>query len=298
MELFKLFIRFLGASMLPIMVGLLFMGLGRIWRARIQQRVGPPFYQGYIDVIKCFSKTSITHNWIMDMGTIMALAGLIAASYFVPFASFVPAGSNGALFVILYLMPIGYLGMAMAVSASGNPNAPIGISRALALMLGYEIPFAVIILILVHLHGSTSLEVIAANQVGGFLNWNIIKLPFAFLAFEVILQAMMGEKPFDAMIAPSEIASGPMVELSGKYLGIGFLIWAVGIYVETALCVNIFLGGASNPVIFLLKQVAVYFVTISIHTVMPRYKIEQAIKKLWIYAGPLVILQYIITVIL
>jgi len=284
------------ASLLAMGVGLLFLGLGRILQARIQQRYGPPFFQAFIDVIKCFSKRSITHNWIMDLGTIMALAGLLAASYYVPFGSFLPVGGNGALLVILYLMPIGYLGMAMAVSASGNPNAPIGIGRALALMLGYELPFAIIILTLVQIFGSTSLEVLAQVQSGSIFNWNLFQLPLAFLAFELSLQAMMGEKPFDVMIAPSEIASGPMVELSGKYLGTGFLIQAVGIYVETGLAVNLFFGGASNWLIFLAKQLFVYFITISIHSVMPRYKIEQAIKKLWMSAGTLAVLQYLLVI--
>ncbi|RLG01990.1 hypothetical protein DRN58_00570, partial [Thermococci archaeon] len=51
-----------------------------------------------------------------------------------------------------------------------------------------------------------------------FPHWNVF--PFFISAFAglIALHGMMGEKPFDQVIAPHEIASGPMVEYSGKFL--------------------------------------------------------------------------------
>jgi len=284
----------LGVSFLAMGIGLLLMGLGRQFTARIQRRVGPPFYQAYLDVLKCLSKTSITHGFVMDLGTIMSLAGLIATAYYVPFVQWTPTGS-GSLVIILYLMTIGYLGMAMGVSASGNPQAPLGIARALALMFGYKIPLVMVILAMILVTGSSDLLNIVNAQQGGPSNWFLLKFPIGFIAVEIAFQAMIGERPYDMMIAPAEIASGPMVELSGKYLGLAFLLHSVQLYVETALIVNLFLGGAANPATFFGKQVLVYLTSMAVNAVMARYRIEQGIAHLWKWAGSLAFIQLLTT---
>ena len=280
----------LGVSFLAMAIGLLLMGLGRQFTARLQRRVGPPFYQAYIDVLKCFSKGSITHGFVMDLGSIMSLAGLLATAYYVPFVQWTATGS-GSLVIILYMMTIGYLGMAMGVSASGNPQAPLGISRALALMFGYKIPLVMVILAMILVTGTSDLLNIVNAQQGGPSHWFLLKFPIGFLAVEIAFQGMIGERPYDMMIAPAEIASGPMVELSGKYLGLAFLLHSVQLYVETALIVNLFLGGAANPATFFGKQVVVYLTSMAVNAVMARYRIEQGIAHLWKWAGSLAFIQ-------
>jgi NADH-quinone oxidoreductase subunit H len=275
-------------------VGLLFMGFGRRFTAKFQRRYGPPIWQSYLDVVKCFARRSISHHYIMDLGSVMGLAGLVAAAMFLPVGRYLAVPSTGPILVILYLMPIGYLGMAMGVSASGNPLATVGIGRALTLMLGYEVPFAVIVLCMVSMFGSTSLVHLAEVQQGGALSWNLFTMPFAFIAAIVAVQAMLAEKPFDTMIAPSEIASGPMVELSGKFLGLAFLQHSVAIFVETGLIVLLFLGGGPGILLFLLKMFLVYMLSIAINAIWARYRVEQATKFLWVVGGGLAFVQLVI----
>lgn len=285
------------AAFTAMAIGLLFMGIGRKLTARLQRRYGAPFWQSYIDVVKCFARKSTSHHFIMDLGSMMGLAGLVAAAMFVPIAGWLPFPSNGPLIVVLYLMPIGYLGMAMGVSASGNPLAAIGIGRALTLMVGYEVPFAIIILGMVATYGTTSLTFLNSVQAGGFLSWNILRMPIGFLASLIALQAMMAEKPFDAMIAPAEIASGPMVELGGKFLGLAFLQHAVAIFIETGLVVNIFLGGGVTVFDYMGKQFLLYMLAMAANGIYGRYRVEQATKFLWIFAGGLAFLQLLINMI-
>ncbi len=285
------------AAFVAMAIGLLFMGIGRKLTARLQRRYGAPFWQSYIDVIKCFARKSTSHHYIMDLGSMMGLAGLVAAAMFVPIAGWLPFPSNGPLIVVLYLMPIGYLGMAMGVSASGNPLAAIGIGRALTLMVGYEVPFAIIMLGMVATYGTTSLTFLNSVQAGGFLSWNIVRMPIGFLASLIALQAMMAEKPFDAMIAPSEIASGPMVELGGKFLGLAFLQHAVAIFIETGLVVNIFLGGGVTVFDYMGKQFLLYMLAMAANGIYGRYRVEQATKFLWVFAGGLAFLQLLINMI-
>ncbi len=290
-------IKYILFVIMSIAVGLLFMGLARKFTARIHRRYGPPFWQSYIDVIKLFSKRSISHNWIMDLGIMMGLAGILATIAFVPVAQYTVVGSmKGNIIIILYLMTIGYLGMAMGVAASGNPNATIGIARALTMMLGYEIPFVLVVISLIFVNHSSLLQKIVESQSGGFLNWNIIRYPLGYIVAQISLQAMLGEKPFDAMIAPAEIASGPMVELSGKLMGIAFLQHAAQIFLETALIVDLFLGGASNIWIFFVKQFIVFAIALCFNAVFPRFRFEDVVKWFWKWPFAFAVAQLLIVI--
>ena len=279
-------------------VGLFFMGVGRQISARLQRRVGPPLWQPYVDVIKCFARRSTSHHFIMDLGSMMGLAGLVAAATLLPVAGWLPFPSGGPLIVILYLMPIGYLGMAMGVSASGNPLAAIGIGRALTLMVGYEVPFAILLLSIVAAFDTSLLSVMAQVQSGGLGAWNAVRMPLGFIAALIAMQAMLAEKPFDAMIAPAEIASGPMVELGGKFLGMAFLQHAVSIYVVTGLVVNMFLGGAASIPVFFLKQLLLFSLAMGVNGIFARFRIEQATVFLWLSAGSLALIQLVLNLIL
>jgi NADH-quinone oxidoreductase subunit H len=119
-------------------------------------------------------------------------------------------------------------------------------------------------------------------------------MPFGFVAALIALQAMLAEKPFDAMIAPAEIASGPMVELGGKLLGMAFLQHAVAIFIETGLVVNMFLGGAGTIWIFFVKQLVLYAIVMAFNGIYARYRVEQATSFLWVFAGGLAFVQLVI----
>jgi NADH-quinone oxidoreductase subunit H len=286
-----------GIGALALATGLLFGGIGRKIMARIQRRYGPPFTQNFIDLFKLFSKGSVSHGWAFDLGLVAGFAPMLAALMFLPIGSFTLLPSDSSLIMIVYLMMMAYLGMAMGVLASGNPNSAIGMSRALMLMAGYEVPFAAVIFS-VYLFSKTGyLTQIVAQQSGNFMNWNIVKMPLGFLAVEIALQGMLGEKPFDQAIAPAEIASGPMVELGGKYLGFGMIQHSVGLFLETGIVVDLFLGGAPNFWIFIAKQFVLYFVVILVDAILPRLRIHEATSFFWKLPLFLGILQAVIVII-
>ncbi|WP_051962602.1 respiratory chain complex I subunit 1 family protein [Mesoaciditoga lauensis] len=286
----------IGVGLLSLVVGLLFMGVARKITARVHRRYGPPVLQNFIDVFKLFSKQSVSHGFAFDLGLVAGVSALLAAVVFLPMGQINLFPHNSSLIMIIYLMTMAYLGMAMGVSSSGNPNATIGIARALTMMMGYELPFAAVIFSVYIFAKTGSLTNIVAAQGGGFLNWNMVRLPFGFLAAEIALQGMLGEKPFDMAIAPAEIASGPMVELGGKYLGFGMLQHAVGIYLETGIMVDLFLGGASNIWIFVTKQFELFFIALLINAVLPRFKIEDGVKFMWKVPLLLGVIQALIVV--
>ncbi len=254
------------------------MGLGVKITSRIQKRYGPPFYQPYINVMKLFSKDAITHGFIFDFGTIMAFGGIIATLFFIPIGNWSLYSMNGTILLVVYLMAISSLGMAMATVGSGNPLSSIGISRALTLMLGYELPYIVILFGLIYKYRTSSIVGLVEAQG---ISWNLFVLPIAAIIAFTALLGMMGKKPFDAPVAPSEIGSGPVVEYGGKFMGMLMLQHAIAIVVEVGLFVNLFLGGADNIFFFVLKMFIVWAIAVMINAIAPRYRVEQGVLFYW-----------------
>lgn len=286
-------VRVAGVLLTAFFFGLTFEGIGRKVTARIQKRYGPPWYQNFIDVMKTLTKHGWTHGWIFDFGVLMALGGVIATLAFVPLGNLVAFPGLDNFFVIIYLFTVGALGMAMGMVGTGNPWASIGVARALTLMLGYEVPYLIVITSLLYFYKTSNISAIIAAQSDG---WNIFKFPIGALVAFISLQGMLGKEPFEAPIAPAEIASGPMVELSAKYMGLLMLMNTFMEFVEISLFVNFFLGGG-NYVAFLLKYLIVWILAVMISAVLPRFRIEQAVYFYWTVPTLLAFLQAFIVVI-
>jgi len=265
---------------ISMFAGLLYMGFGRKIHARVQKRYGPPIYQNIYDVIKLFSKReSAFHGGMFHFGPVLAFTGIIMALMFLPVGGKALLSFQGDLFVLLYLAVIAPLGMALGAGDAENPLASIGIARALTLMLGYEVPFFVgIIPIIMRSHTTQIMDIIRLQQTQG---WNGWVFPLSALASFIALYGMMGNKPFDQPIAPHEIATGPLVEYGGKYLGFLQLYHAGAILFETGLFVDLFLGGTSNIWIFFLATFIIYFVFLLIGEVQVRFRIGDALKFFW-----------------
>lgn len=262
-------------------------GINRKIIGRMQKRYGPRWYQEFIDIFKLLSKRSITHGWIFDFGVIMALGGIIATAMFMPVTNNIiafPGVDN--FFIFVYLLAVGMLGMAMSASGSGNPWASIGVMRALTTMLAYEVPFLVVVLGIIKLSGTSSVSEIAMFQQLATQNWFAIALPVGGIVGLIALMGMLGKKPFETYIAPAEIASGPMVEYGGKQLGMLFILHEISVFIEVSLFVHLFLGGAENIAIFILKYALVYTVVNVISNVNARFKIDQVVK--FYYKWPLI----------
>ena len=128
---------------------------------------------------------------------------------------------------------------------------------------------------------TTSLVEIVSSQQGSVLDWGALALPLPALATFLVLPAMLGIRPFDFAGAPQEIASGPMVELGGKYLAFAAIQGALHTYIVLALFVNLFLGGGANMLTFFGKMLGAFFIGICINAVLPRFRVEQALRYLW-----------------
>jgi NADH-quinone oxidoreductase subunit H len=263
-------------------------GVNRKVVARLQKRVGPKWYQEFIDIFKLLSKRAVSHGWVFDFGVIMALGGIIATAMFMPVTNNIIAFDGyDNFFIFVYLLAVGMLGMAMSASGSGNPLASIGVMRALTTMLAYEVPFMIIVITIIKLSGTSSVSGIALFQQAAGNNWFLIALPLGGVVAILSLMGMLGKKPFETYIAPSEIASGPMVEYGGKQLGMLFIMHEITVFIEVSLFVNLFLGGAENLVIYAVKYFLVYTVLNLVSNVNGRFKIDQVV--VFFYKWPLLL---------
>ncbi|MCK5731042.1 MAG: NADH-quinone oxidoreductase subunit H, partial [Draconibacterium sp.] len=70
---------------LAFVVGMTYGGLVRKITARVHNRLGPPWYQNFIDAFKLFGKTTaIHHGWMQIMGPAFLMVSSIVTLMFIP----------------------------------------------------------------------------------------------------------------------------------------------------------------------------------------------------------------------
>ncbi|MCF7890959.1 NADH-quinone oxidoreductase subunit H [Candidatus Bipolaricaulota bacterium] len=288
---------FIFSPLIAIIMGLLMLGVTRKVMARIHWRYGPPLLQPVIDIIKLFYQKAPSHGSLFDFGVILSLTGSIVVLLFLPIGRLAPLSPAGGLLAITYLMLVAPLGIALSGGEGANPNISIGISRKLILSFGYEVSLVLGILAVMTRYGTISIvKVVEVQQTGG---WSLFSWPLvvAGIAYLLILPAILGVRPFDVVSAPQEISSGPNVEYGGKYLGLSTISHALSEFISIGLFVNLFLGGwglwgAISPfqegglgvflgvMIFLAKIFLVYMAGLLISAVLPRLRVDQAVRYL------------------
>ncbi len=266
--------------LIAFIVGMMMVLMMRKISARLQRRIGPPFFQPLYDIVKLYGKdTQISHGLIHDIGIIMAVGGYIGAEILLPVPGMEGIAAKGGVITLSYFLMIPSLGMALGVGQCANPNGSIGISRALTAMLAYDIPFILVVFGAAWHYQSTSLiGMIEYQQVH---QWGIVEMPLLAIAGLFALQGMLGKQPFEIYIAPAEIATGPMVEMSGKYMGGLFVMQTFQLYTAGVLYASLFLGGGTSFLTLLPKAFLVVALPMSIAFMFPRYKTEDVIRILW-----------------
>lgn len=266
--------------LIAFLVGLVLVLMMRRVRARIERRIGPPFFQPLYDIIKLYAKkTQISHGYMHDIAVMMLLGGYIASEILLPVPGMDGLANHADLLTLMYLLMVPMLGMALGVGQCANPNGSIGISRALSSMLAYDIPFVIVVAGAAISYGSTNLvQIIEIQQQS---SWGLFSMPLLAIAGLMSMYAMLGKEPFEIYVAPAEIATGPMVEMGGKYMGALFVMQCFQLYTVGVLYTTLFLGGGTNWLIFLPKVFAVVLIAVSITNVFGRYRTDDVIRWIW-----------------
>ncbi len=282
-------------------VGMTYGGLTRKITARVQNRKGPPWYQNFIDAFKLGSKTTAIHHGAMHfMGPAFLMVSSVMTLLMVPVLThnnwFTNLNFDGDLIFLLYIMTFGPLGMALGAGQTGNPNSAIGVTRGLSQMVGFEIPWVMaIVALMIQYHTTSVTGLMEAQAQSG--TWMMFSSPFAFIAAVMAMFGMFRYSPFDIVGAPTELASGPISENGGKYLFVMMSSGSVFTFAKLTLYVDLFMGGADNLIILLVKTFVLYMIPVLYGVVSPRYRTEQAVRWFWgwpSFFGLLAILQAVI----
>jgi len=262
--------------------------------ARVAGRHGIPFYQPWVDLVKNAGvRTTLSHGVMFYLGPVFRLTGAIGMFLFMP--ALVGVGNEhwlnfsfqGDIVLILYFQLFGMLGMALGAGEGGQPHSAIGIGRGLAQHAAVELPLTLGILSLAIQYQTLSLVDIANAQQGGFLNWTLFTNPVASAAIMLAALGAFGHSPFNLVKAPNEIPIGPPTEYHGSYLGILMSSGAIIHVMEAALFMNLIFGGATSWIEFIIKTFLIYFYSVFVGVVFPRFRIEQSV--VWFFKLPLVL---------
>jgi NADH-quinone oxidoreductase subunit H len=280
-------------------VGLMTTWVDRKVTARVQLRVGPPWYQPFADTIKLLGKEVVVPSNARWTGfLVMPVIGLAAATLastilwsvnLRPESSFV-----GDTIVTLYIMTIPAIALIIGGSASGNPLGALGSAREMKLLFAYELPLAIAFLTTIVKVGSFSFEkVLMYQQYNGVMLGSVSGV-LAFIVAIFCAQAKLGFLPFDIPEAETEIAGGTHIEYSGAPLAVVRLNTAVMYLVVPLFIITMFWGGVNftgwRILTSVLKYVCIVVIMVLIKNTNPRVRIDHAVRFFW---GPMFALSAI-----
>ena len=286
--------------LLTAVMGLMASWIDRKVTARVQYRVGPPILQPLIDIIKLLGKETLVPNGVskitfltaplIGLASVTLVSALLWVNNINPNSTFI-----GDLIVAIYLLTIPSISIIMGGFASGNPLASLGASREMKLVLSYELPFVLAVLVPVIKSGfSIRLGEILAHQAQ---NGVIVGSWSGFLALVVALlcmQAKLALVPFDMPEAETEITGGPLIEYSGSGLAIYRLMKNMLLFTLPFFLIILFMGGLRLGGIHLLYGALKYIGLVALVTVIrntnPRVRIDQAVRFFW---GPVTLVAII-----
>ncbi len=270
--------------------GLLASWLVRKVSALVQYRVGPGVLQPFWDVRKLLAKEILipeqANKLLFISAPLVAMASVLVLSTVLGVAAFWPGRAFvGDLIVVLYLMVLPSLALILGSSASASPHAAVGTAREIKLVISYELPLVLAIIVaIIKTHGSLSLAQTAAVVPAASISGAI-----ACIISLLCIHAKIGYVPFDMAEAETELGSGVLMEYSGALLALWNLTSAMMLVALPMFLVVVFLGGFGNTwggiTLGIVWYVVILVLIILIKNTNPRVRIDQAMKFFWVYCG-------------
>lgn len=342
------------STLLFILPFLLFYTLLVIYAERkisafIQDRLGPmetgPYgiVQSVADFIKLIQKEDIVpakaDHLLFKLAPFVIFLAVFAGFSVIPLGPSWPgSGIHSGVFFLLAIVSLDVVGIMIAGWSSNNKYSTIGTLRAVAQIISYEVPLGLSVLCVCMVCQTLDLQEISFQQShlfsgkqyflgvstwgesiatsGGFLTWNVFRMPLLFIAWIIFFISSLAESnraPFDLPIAESELVSGYHTEYSGfRWASIMLSEYAMMLLVSV-LGTVLFFGSWSTPLpnigavmladwttgeagsfvsiiwgIFWLMSKSLLFVgaQIWVRWTFPRLRIDQLMKLSWKYLAP------------
>jgi NADH-quinone oxidoreductase subunit H len=308
------------SATIPAVLLLTFMALGPIVYVYVerkiagfmQDRLGPtrvgPYglLQTIADAIKLMFKEAIyptgADKKLFLIAPCLVVLGAFLAMVVIPFGGKAQvADLNVGLFYVVAVSSLSTVGLIMAGWASNNKYALFGAMRSAAQIVSYEIPAVMILLGIVMIVGSLSLQDIVIAQEGGLTHWFLFRyfplMPVAFVIFFTAGLAECNRTPFDIPEAESELVAGFHTEYSGFFFAMFFMAEYTEMFVISAVASVLFLGGywsplpnhwlqhigpiGLGPVWLIAKAWFLVFVMMWLRWTLPRLRVDQLMYVAW-----------------
>jgi NADH-quinone oxidoreductase subunit H len=325
--------------------------------AFIQDRLGPMqagpngIFIMIADGLKLLQKEDITpvtaSKKMYFFAPVVIFTAVFAGFAVVPLTSTV-IGSQAdvGVFYILAITTLDVLGILMAGWSANNKFTLYGATRSVAQIISYEVPLGLSALSVVMICQTLDLQEISyqqgifittfsddknylfglkqwgidITQMGGFLSWNIVKMPllsFGFIIFFISSLAESNRAPFDLPEAESELIGGFHTEFSGIRWALVMLAEYAMMLLVSFLAVILFLGSWNTPFInvgmfrladwtsgtlgtlsgqlwslfwILSKVFFLIFVQMFARWTYPRLRVDQLMTLSWKYLTPAALL--------
>ena len=321
-----------------LLVALIGVYLERKISAHMQDRLGPMrtgwhgVFQTVADFIKMLQKEDAvsveTDKKLYNLAPVLVFAGSFAAYAAIPFSSkLIGSETEIGLFYILAISSLVVAGIIMAGWSSNNKYSLLGAMRSAAQIISYEIPTALVVLSMVMLTGTLSLDKMSQMQTSEFWNWNIfggaqfglakfLLIPFMVVGFIIVYISTLAEvnrTPFDIPEAESELVAGYFTEYCGMKWAMFMLSEYANMFAVSGIVTILFFGGYQSPFGYLGNTFSVpwtipfeqafwfiakgwffVFVQMWLRWTLPRLRVDQLMSLCWKYLIPYAFVNLII----
>jgi NADH-quinone oxidoreductase subunit H len=290
---------------------------------RIQRRPGPNeagwggWMQPLADGLKLLAKQIIvppgTDSLLFRIAPLLVMAPPLMCLVTIPFAENIVARDiNIGLLLVFSFGSINVMALMLGGWASRNKYSIISAARVVSQNVAYEIPMLLVVITLIMVSGTMSLQEITQQQAGGFWNWNVFKvwvnplMPVTFVIFFICLLAETNRAPFDMAEAESELVAGAFTEYGGMGFGVFFMAEYANIVVGCCLATVLFFGGWQSPIgvlsggiwglaWFLLKTYALILTIIWVRWTFPRTQFYALLNLSWKILIPISLFTLLLT---
>jgi NADH-quinone oxidoreductase subunit H len=283
--------------------GLVFEYIDRKIHARLQNRIGPPWFQPFADLVKLLAKESIVpesaDRHLFQFMPIIALTAVVTSFFYIPLWSSRAAFLfTGDLIVVFYLLTLPTMALFLAGWSATSLYSLIGAVRSLTQLFAYEVPFFLGLLAPCVLADSWSLSRVAEyyQRLPALTLINVIGFGVALIA----LLGKLEKVPFDIPEAETEIVAGPLTEYSGWTLALFRLTLDIELFVGASLLAAVFLPfGFNLPpwasfLVYLARLMVIVGLVTILRTLFARLRLEQMVNFCWKYLAPAAFVQLII----
>ena len=209
-------------ALAPVVTGCI-----RSWKARLQNRRGPPVWQPYLDLAKFLRKDMVISehtSWVFWFAPYVVFLSALLAGLMVPMLTAqAPLSLFGGVLAVVGLLALGRFFLALGGLDPGSAFGGMGSSREMTIAAIAEPAMMLAIFTVAIGAGSTDLsQMVQASQGPAWKLFNPTHA-MAFVALFIVLLAETGRLPVDNPATHLELTmihEAMLLEYSGRYLAL------------------------------------------------------------------------------